>query len=41
MLKKITEKSDSWNYVKLRFIDPYKFLSTSLDKLASFLDIEN
>ena len=26
------------NHIKLRFIDSYKFLSTSLDKLASFLN---
>ncbi|KYQ46568.1 hypothetical protein ALC60_14427, partial [Trachymyrmex zeteki] len=32
------ERSDSRNNIKLRFIDSYKFLSTSLDKLASFLN---
>jgi len=32
------ERSDSQNNIKLQFIDSYKFLSTSLDKLASFLN---
>ncbi|XP_076285537.1 uncharacterized protein LOC143211597 [Lasioglossum baleicum] len=31
-------ESDSRNSIKLRFIDSYKFLNTSLDKLASFLE---
>ena len=35
-----TAESDSRNYIKLRFIDSYKFLNTSLDKLASFLSID-
>jgi len=39
-VKDITEKSDFRNCIKLRFIDSYKFLSTSLDKLISFLNIE-
>ncbi|XP_072757319.1 uncharacterized protein [Anoplolepis gracilipes] len=30
-------KDKSGNHIKLRFIDSYKFLTTSLDKLASFL----
>jgi len=39
-VKDITEKSDFRNCIKLRFIDSYKFLSISLDKLVSFLNIE-
>ncbi|XP_043263922.1 uncharacterized protein LOC122404280 [Colletes gigas] len=35
-----TDESDSQNYIKLRFIDSYKFLNTSLDKLASFLNTD-
>ncbi|XP_076671463.1 uncharacterized protein LOC143370346 [Andrena cerasifolii] len=35
-----TEESDSRNCIKLRFIDSYKFLNTSLDKLASFLSAD-
>ncbi|XP_025158000.1 uncharacterized protein LOC112589332 [Harpegnathos saltator] len=37
-IKDTTSKTSDWrNHIKLRFIDSYKFLSTSLDKLASFL----
>ena len=32
------EDADSKNHMKLRFIDSYKFLTASLDKLASFLN---
>ncbi|KYN10054.1 hypothetical protein ALC57_17743, partial [Trachymyrmex cornetzi] len=38
IIKDTAERSDSRNNVKLQFIDSYKFLSTSLDKLASFLN---
>jgi len=31
-------QDDVKNHIKLRFIDSYKFLTASLDKLASFLD---
>jgi len=34
---KSTENKDKRTCIKLRFIDSYKFLNTSLDKLASFL----
>jgi len=34
---KSTENKDKKTCIKLRFIDSYKFLNTSLDKLASFL----
>ena len=34
------DESASRNYIKLRFIDSYKFLNTSLDKLASFLNTD-
>ncbi|XP_036144452.1 uncharacterized protein LOC118646224 [Monomorium pharaonis] len=34
------DKLDPHNYIKLRFIDTYKFLNTSLEKLASFLSKE-
>ena len=33
-----TIEKESRNCIKLRFIDSYKFLSTSIDKLASYLD---
>ena len=33
-----TIEKESLNCVKLRFIDSYKFLSTSLENLASYLD---
>ncbi|XP_077260494.1 uncharacterized protein LOC143896465 [Temnothorax americanus] len=35
---KSTEDKNYQNCIKLRFIDSYKFLSASLEKLASFLD---
>ncbi|XP_077278612.1 uncharacterized protein LOC143906406 [Temnothorax americanus] len=35
---KSTEDKDMKTCIKLRFIDSYKFLSTSLEKLASFLN---
>ncbi|XP_011859786.1 PREDICTED: uncharacterized protein LOC105557208 [Vollenhovia emeryi] len=35
------EKSDWRNCMKLRFIDSYKFLTASLDKLASLLSMDN
>ncbi|XP_076667931.1 uncharacterized protein LOC143368758 [Andrena cerasifolii] len=35
-----TADSDSRKCIKLRFIDSYKFLNTSLDKLASFLSAD-
>jgi len=36
--KNIQSTADNWkNSIKLRFIDPYKFLNINLDKLASFL----
>ncbi|XP_011858845.1 PREDICTED: uncharacterized protein LOC105556367 [Vollenhovia emeryi] len=37
----IAEKSDWRNRMKLRFIDSYKFLTASLDKLASLLSMDN
>ncbi|XP_071650755.1 uncharacterized protein [Temnothorax longispinosus] len=37
-VKDTTERFDSRNDIKLRFIDSYKFLSASLAKLSSFLD---
>ncbi|XP_011878101.1 PREDICTED: uncharacterized protein LOC105567657 [Vollenhovia emeryi] len=36
-VKSTIENSKRQNCIKLRFIDSYKFLSTSLDRLASFL----
>ena len=39
-MSKIRLNQTSRNYIKLRFIDSYKFLNTSLDKLASFLSID-
>jgi len=37
-VKDTAERSDSRNNIKLWFIDFYKFVSISLDKLASFLN---
>ncbi|XP_070170415.1 uncharacterized protein [Polyergus mexicanus] len=37
-VKDTAEKSDWRSDIKLRFIDSYKFLNTSLEKLASFLN---
>ena len=37
---KDTAESDSRKYIKLRFIDSYKFLNTSLNKLAYFLSTD-
>ncbi|XP_070153677.1 uncharacterized protein [Polyergus mexicanus] len=37
-VKDTAERSDWRSDIKLRFIDSYKFLSTSLEKLASFLN---
>ncbi|XP_070172318.1 uncharacterized protein [Polyergus mexicanus] len=37
-VKDTAEKSDCRSDIKLRFIDSYKFLSTSLEKLTSFLN---
>ena len=34
------DKLDPHNHIKLRFIDSYKFLNTSLEKLASYLSID-
>ena len=34
------EQSKTRKCIKLRFIDSYKFLNTSLDKLASFLSAD-
>jgi len=39
-VKDIIDKSDFRNCVKLQFIDSYKFLNISLDKLILFLNIE-
>ena len=39
-VKDTAEESDSRNCIKLRFIDSYKFLNTSLDKLTSFLSTD-
>ena len=36
-VKDTADRSDSRSDIKLRFIDSYKFLTTSLEKLASFL----
>ena len=36
----MTEQSKTRNCIKLQFIDAYKFLNTSPDKLASFLSID-
>jgi len=36
-VKDTAERADSRKYIKLRFIDSFKFLSTNFDKLASFL----
>jgi len=37
-VKDTAERLDSRNNIKLRFIDSYKFVCTSFDKLASFLN---
>ena len=37
---KSTEDKDHKNCIKLRFIDSFKFLNTSLSKLASFLNMD-
>ena len=39
-VKDMTKRPGPRNYIKLRFIDSYKFLNTRLDKLTSFLSVD-